>query len=104
MLDVLYDLTLGIAEFPQAILLDSGQAPVELSDYDSYVDLLLPVFRRGQLVRPLESIHALRERSLKNVADFLDHSGEAAYPVAIEKNLYEKKQQLVAEARVRNKK
>ena len=103
-MDVLYDLALGIPEFPSIILFDLGQTRVSFSEYDSFVDLLLPVFRRGQLVRPLESIHALRERGLKNVADFLDHRGEATYPVAIEKSLYEKKQELVAEARTRNKK
>lgn len=102
-IDVLHDLTLGIPEFPQAVLFDSGQTRVEVGEYDSYVDLLLPVFRQGQLVRPRESIHALRERAVRNVSAFLNHQGEKPYPVAIEKSLYEKKQELVAEARARNK-
>lgn len=103
-MDVLYDLTLGIPEFPQAVLFNPEQSLVEVKDYDRYEDLLLPVFRRGKLQRQTESIHALRERAIKNVATFLDHHSEAIYPVAIEKRLYDKKQMLVSEVRARNKK
>jgi nicotinate phosphoribosyltransferase len=102
-IDVLYDVDLGIPDFPQAILFDENQTEVEVGDYDRYVDLLLPVFRQGRVVRQAESIHALRDRGLKNVTDFLEQQGEAIYPVAIEKKLHEKKQQLVLEARARNK-
>lgn len=103
-MDVLYDLDLGIPEFPQAVLFDEKQTEVTVEDYDSYVDLLLPVFRQGRVVRPAESIHALRDRAIKNVADFLKQRGENTYPVTIEKRLHEKKQQLVVLARARNKK
>jgi len=101
-IDVLYDLALGITEAPRVILFDEPQTEIEVSDYDRYEDLLLPVFRQGRLVRPVESIHALRERALRNVNEFLDRHGEKPYAVAIEKNLYEKKQALVRDARARN--
>ena len=83
-------------------LFDEAQTPIEVTTYDQFIDLLLPVFRQGKLVRQTESIHALRERSIKNVADFVQQSGENTYPVAIEKKLYEKKRALVIEARARN--
>ncbi|HSW70428.1 MAG TPA: nicotinate phosphoribosyltransferase [Gammaproteobacteria bacterium] len=103
LIDVLYDLALGIADYPQAVLFDEAQTPVEVQAYDSFVDLLIPIFRQGHLVYQAESIHTLREQASKNVADFLQQRGENSYPVAIEKNLYEKKRELVIEARARNK-
>lgn len=102
LMDVIYDLALGIPDVPQVVLFDKQQTLVELEEYDRFVDLLLPVFRQGQLVRPLESIHALRERAIKNVADFLKDQEGAIYPVGIEKNLYDKKQALMNEMRTRN--
>ncbi len=102
LIDVIYDHSLGIADFPQAVLFDQAQTVVEVEDYDRFEDLLLPVFQQGQLVRPPESIHALRERAINNVKNFLKDRGEKPYAVALEKNLYDKKQELVKEARARH--
>jgi len=101
-IDVLYDLALGIPEAPQVILFHPEHTEMTVADYDRYEDLLLPVFLHGQRVRPPESIHALRERAMQNVAAFLEGREDKTYPVALEKNLYEKKQALVAQARRRN--
>ena len=103
LLDVLYDVHLGIPDYPEVILCDAAQTEVKVTGYDRYHDLLLPLFEKGQLVRPFESIHAIRDRARQNVADFSAQKGENAYLVAIEKSLAEKKGQLVQQARARNK-
>lgn len=96
-LDVVYDLDLGISDIPEAILLDetTTHTTKHLDDYDGFVDLLQPIFRQGTLIASLESIHELRKKSLKAVASFCNTHGDSHYPVALEKNLHQLKHDLM---------
>lgn len=93
-IDVIYDLDLGIPETPETVLFDPA-LPVRLDDCDAFVDLLTPIFRKGQLVAEQKTIHQLREEAIQEVTHFYQGHGENSYPVALEKNLHEVKQKLI---------
>lgn len=93
--DVIYDLTLGITEIPDIILLDKSMQAIRLDDYDAFVDLLEPVFKKGKLIQKKESIHDIRKNASATMEDFYAKQGEKPYAVALEKKLYELKQKLI---------
>lgn len=95
--DVIYDLELGIAEIPEAILLDPSLKHIKLDDYDGFVDLLIPVMRQGKLIQESESIHAIRENAIQAVEHFVQTHQDQVYPVGLEKNLYDLKHRLIKE-------
>jgi nicotinate phosphoribosyltransferase len=95
LMDVMYDVELGISDIPEMVLLDHAAKEIKLTDYDACVDLLLPVFRGGELVYAQESIHELRERAIQEVSQFLKGQAGQAYPVGLEKKLHDLKQQLI---------
>jgi nicotinate phosphoribosyltransferase len=105
--DVIYDLNLGIPDVPETVLFDSSlpnaqaaaRPNIRLDDYDASIDLLQPIFRAGQLVAPLESIHKTRERALSETAAFIKAHQNNIYPVGLEKRLFELKQSLVEKLR-----
>ncbi len=82
--DVIYDIELGMSE--------------EIGD--SY-DVLIPVFEKGKLVYQQETMHELRERAIQRVNQFVNAHANAAYPIELEKNLYDLKQQLISQAKTR---
>lgn len=90
-MDVLYDHELGITEHPNVITFDAPHNTLELTDYDETLDLLKPIYHRGTLVYPHESIHQIRERALQQIRPI------SAYPVRLENNLHQLKQQLIQE-------
>lgn len=94
-IDVIYDLTLGIPEIPDAVLLDKTLQNKRLDDYDAFVDLLQPVFRRGELVQEKISIHDIRKTAIAETKTFDRTHGNEVYPVGLEKNLYELKHALM---------
>jgi nicotinate phosphoribosyltransferase len=97
-IDVIYDLELGITDSPEAIVLDHQTQQIKkLDDFDAFVDLLQPIFRGGELIQEMESIHAIRNNAITEAAYFYRTHGETSYPVALEKNLYELKQKLIKE-------
>lgn len=96
-MDIVYDINLGIDEVPQPVLLDKTLQAVRLDDYDAFVDLLQPIFRQGEFVQPPSSIHDTRKNALLAVNEFYKTHGEAIYPIAVEKKLYELKQKLIGE-------
>ncbi len=96
-MDMMYDLELGINDTPSMNLLEDANHTMTCADDNTAVDLLQPVFRRGNLVYPAESIHAMRERSIQQVTQFTKNHPVAAYPVGLEKNLHDLKQQLINE-------
>lgn len=96
-MDVIYDVDIGIADIPEVVLMDKSQK--QLDDYDGFVDLLKPVMRAGVLVEKEESIHAIRKHAVHSVQEFYNAHGEKIYSVALEKRLYEMKQRLVRELR-----
>lgn len=97
MADVIYDITQGISETPEAVGLDASLSSMNLDQVIDYVDLLEPIFRKGQLVKTLPTIHAIRDHAISNTHAFHQHHGGRAYPVGLEKNLHELKQNLIAE-------
>ncbi len=84
--DVMYDIELGMSE-------DLG---------DSY-DVLIPIFEKGSLVYQQASIHALRERAIQRVNDFIKAHANRTYPVELEKRLNHLKQQLILQVKTHGK-
>lgn len=94
-MDIMYDVERGIPEHPEMNLSEEPYKRISLGAYDSYEDLLQPVLRQGQLVGALDSIHVVRERAIRHVAEFLQTQGDQVYSVGLEKGLYDLKQSLI---------
>jgi nicotinate phosphoribosyltransferase len=71
----------------------------------AYEDLLVPVFKNGELVYTLPSIHETRKRVQEQLSHF--HKGikrfvnPHTYPVGLEKELFEMKTELIVKLRSR---
>jgi nicotinate phosphoribosyltransferase len=100
-LDVIYDLDIGITDNPDIILLDKTQQIKKLDDYDGYADLLQPIMQNGKLVQKQESIHHLRHEAITAREHFYRTHGDKVYPVALEKKLYDLKQRLIKELSIK---
>ena len=98
-MDVIYDLELGIADSPEVMMNDRPQQVKKLDDYDAFVDLLEPMLRKGELVQATESIHATRKNAVTETAYFYRTHGDTHYPVTLEKNLHGLKEKLIKELR-----
>ncbi|VVC76854.1 Nicotinate phosphoribosyltransferase pncB2 [Aquicella siphonis] len=98
-MDVIYDLSLGMADTPEVVLLDQSMQDIRLDDYDGFVDLLEPVLRNGQPVLAQKSIHTLRKHAVDAVQQFHNSHGDAPYSVSLEKKLFELKENLIQEIR-----
>jgi nicotinate phosphoribosyltransferase len=101
-MDVMYDIEMGIPEIPESVMADDPDKTSKLMDYDVSVDLLEPVFVKGKLVYRNESIQQIRERACQQVKQFVLAFPTAQYPVGLEKNLYILKQRLVKELSAAN--
>ncbi len=99
LMDVIYDLSLGIEEAPNVVLLEPSMQKTRLDDYDAFVDLLIPIFRRGQFVAAKESIHDIRQRGITEAQYFYKAYAEREYAVALEKQLFDLKQKLIQDLR-----
>lgn len=97
--DVLYDINIGIPEHPEVKSLNGTR--LHLQNQESSADLLVPVFTKGKLIRDRESIHHIRERGIQSVTAFLQHHGRSPYPVGLEEQMFERKQQLIHELSVK---
>lgn len=93
-MDVMYDMSLDIPTEPTSVSFAAPHTMMPLDAQDEFVDLLQPVFRRGELVYPNETIHAIRARALQQVTLF---STIQNYTVGLEFHLHEKKQQIINE-------
>ncbi len=91
-MDMIYDIDLGIDDTPQGILLagDANQS-CRVDDCDAFVDLLEPVFKRGQCIQEKKSIHVVRDKAMAEADLFYKTHEDKAYPVSLEKKLYELK-------------
>jgi len=75
----------------------------QLATADPHEDLLVPIFRDGQLVYDLPSIEAVRERTQSQLARL--HAGikrftyPHQYPVGLEQSLHELRTRLILAAR-----
>lgn len=102
-MDVIYDLTLGMDDTPEVMLLTDPTQHKRLDDYDACVDLLKPILRGGQLIQEEESIHDIRKRAITEANHFYRMQEEKEYPIGLEKKLYELKQSLITEIRPKEK-
>lgn len=93
--DVIYDLTLGIAESPEPVLFDDKMPAIRLDDYDAFVDLLEPIVKDGVIIQTTKTIHAIRHCAISAVRDFHAHHGEEIYPVGLEEKLHALKQERI---------
>jgi nicotinate phosphoribosyltransferase len=97
MMDVIYDLDIGISDLAEAVLLDRSLQHKHLDDYDGFVDLLKPIIRHGKLLQTLESIHDIRKNAMSATQHFIKTQADKAYSVGLETRLFELKQKLVKE-------
>lgn len=95
--DVLYDLSLGIPDVPEAITLDQASHTLKLDDYDACVDLLQPIFNKGKLVQQSISIHDIRSQAVLETANFIKTHADQPYTVALEKEFFNLKKKLINE-------
>lgn len=98
-MDVIYDLDLGISDTPHVVIPDNGFEEKRLDDYDGAVDLLKPIIHKGEVSYPLENIHNIRKHAIAATEDFYRAHGEAAYCIALEKRLFDLKHYLVEKQR-----
>ncbi len=94
-IDVIFDLDLGISDLPEVILLDKSQQYKRLDDYDGYVDLLEPIMRGGLLVLEKESIHQIRQNAITASNHFYRTHGDKTYLIGLEKKLFELKKKMI---------
>lgn len=97
--DVIYDLDTGIAENPEVVLLEPSLKQIHIDNYDAFVDLLTPVYRKGQLVQQLPSIHDIRRDAMTESERFRQNHADKLYYVGLEKKLHEKKISLIKQKR-----
>jgi nicotinate phosphoribosyltransferase len=96
--DLIYDEVIGVADQPEAVLPDGTRR--QLPRTAETEDLLIPVLRAGQLVRPMPSTRAARQRAMeqsalaRNALNALP--AESDYPVGIEPRLHALRQHMIA--------
>lgn len=93
LMDMIYDIDHGILE----------KNPHGISPDATHVDLLQPIFRKGQRVFLPESIHAMRERALREVHLFNQNGHEKKYSVELDRQLLQIKQNVIADVLKKNK-
>jgi len=97
LMDVMYDIELGISERPESMSLDAPHKALALDHFDSFVDLLVPIYAKGHLVYAKKSIHTIRDEAIRNVDAFLQAQTDNSYAIGLEKNLHDLKQRLITE-------
>jgi nicotinate phosphoribosyltransferase len=95
LMDVIYDLDVNISSQPEAITLDPPLHHIYVNEFDRYEDLLIPVYRQGQLVEATNDIHNTRQFAMQEVDKFIQQHGQGIYPVGLEKRLHALKQDLI---------
>ncbi|MHB1946909.1 MAG: nicotinate phosphoribosyltransferase [Gammaproteobacteria bacterium] len=96
-MDVMYDVELGISKQPECMSLDAPHKDLRIENFDSVVDLLVPIYAKGRRVYATKSIHTIREEAIRNVDAFLQAQADNIYVIGLEKNLHELKQRLITE-------
>lgn len=61
MLDVMYDVELGLPTTPELVSLDAPHDPLPFINASSSIDLLQPIFEKGKLRYQPGSIHDIRQ-------------------------------------------
>ena len=81
----------------------SRSAPTSFAPTHSFEDLLKPIFRKGVLVSPPETLARVRERVVEDLARF--HPGikrfvnPHIYPVGLEESLFKMRSELMLRLR-----
>lgn len=96
-MDIMYDEVLGIPEMPKSVSLKQPYTLTKLNDYDGFIDLLVPIFRKGKQVYQEPTIHMVRKQAGLQLSQFLKDHAEKTYSVRLEKNYHELKLRLIAE-------
>lgn len=96
-MDVMYDIELGISDSPEVKILNENADHKKIDDYDAFVDLLVPVFQKGNCVYSDETIHDIRKRAQQEVELFVKTHVNENYPVALEQKLALTKEKLLKE-------
>ncbi len=88
--DMIYDIRLGLGSH----LTDPGRSLRTATTAWSGEDLLVPVFRKGELVYQSPDIHSIRRRSLEQQQQF-DRVDWEDFQVGLEEKLYQQQQQMI---------
>ena len=84
-----------VGEAYLAVVVAADGLDSRLDDVDAFVDLLQPVFRRGELVQQPVTIHELRKNAMQASNEFYQMNGENRYSVGLEKKLYDLKLEMI---------
>lgn len=101
-MDILYDIEIGISDSPQAQTYKQPTENISISGYDASQDLLVPVLVQGRVIYSAESIHLIRQRAVSQVAQFRKFYSEQSYAVGLEKDLFDLKHKLIKELKSPN--
>lgn len=100
--DVIYDLVRGFAGPTVHDIEDPTKNPYT-PPHDRAEDLLVTYLDRGEPVRVPDDVHTARERAMTELAQLSPRTkrflNPQPYPVGLDRNLFDRKQQLIREAR-----
>lgn len=96
--DAIFDSSSNIKLNGNIVINDFQQKKATKPQYKITEDLLLPIFRNGELVYKKESVHKMRERSLSQVKMFKSTNFKE-YLVGLEDNLFQKKATIIKKLR-----
>lgn len=103
--DIIYDLDLGISERPEMVSITAPHVSKTFTESDKAIDLLKPIFVKGQLIYSDENITTIRNRAIEQAQEFLATHDDVPYTVGLAANLHQLKQQLITDiAKLNNKK
>lgn len=99
--DAIYDELIGIQE--PCVIVDQHDPNVQMKGAGHYSDLLVPIFRRGKLVYASPSIQEMQAHTKKELSRLPPNmerfTNPQPYPAGLEKNLYQKKLELIRKYR-----
>jgi len=100
--DAIYEIGYGINEECLVVELETEEA-TEIPAQTEHSDLLVPIFRKGQLVYETPKIEASRERARQQLGsappEILRLKDSAPYKVGLERSLHELRSTLIARSR-----
>jgi nicotinate phosphoribosyltransferase len=102
MADAIYETDHGISE-PCQIVDFQAEDRTAISESASHSDLLVPIFRTGELVYKPPSIHASREHAREQLRcappEILRLNDPHRYKIGLERSLHELRSKLITRAR-----
>ncbi len=101
--DILYSELIGSPCQPLAVSPSGSRQPHDLSEFDSFEDLLVPILRDGKRVDVAPTLHQSRERArierLRMAARTRQLSGASPYRFGLEERLGRQREELIQQAR-----